>query len=268
MIHIAVQPVVRRSFLDAPRETFETDMMGTVTLLAAMGRQESLRVVVDVRSDKCRGNREWEWSLRDGEALGGHEPFSASKARAETVGSAFRRSFFAQSDTIRLTSARASNVTAGWPGALTVSRRTSRSASSRHELRVRKSGAIRPWHHFLNPFGGYFILAQSLCETPAHAKALNSGPTDADACAVGGVVERLGRRWPRGLTWAVDGRAHRPQARLLKLDFSRATAPGLGSERWSRRRDRVRRRAVPGLHDEAHMREATRGQVEGLTRTV
>ncbi len=110
---MAAQALVRRSFED-PRETYETNVMGTVNLLDAVRRAgEDVRAVVVVTSDKCYENREWEWGYREDEPMGGHDPYSSSKGCAELVTSAFRSSFFSDSDGPRVASARAGNVIGG-----------------------------------------------------------------------------------------------------------------------------------------------------------
>jgi CDP-glucose 4,6-dehydratase len=269
VIHMAAQSLVRRSFTD-PQGTFETNVMGTVNLLDAMRGHDSLRVVVNVTSDKCYENREWEWSYREDDPLGGYDPYSGSKACAEIVGSVFRRSFFADADAVRLASARAGNVIGGgdW-GEDRLVPDIARAASSRGELRVRNPNAIRPWQHVLNPLGGYLLLAQSLWDSPVHAAAWNFGPPDQDACPVGDVVERLAARWPGGLRWAVDAGPHPHEAGYLKLDSSRARErlgwrPTVGLDGaiesivdWHR-----------ALHERADMREVTLTQIEGLAGIV
>ena len=109
---MAAQSLVRRSFSE-PRLTYEVNVMGTVNLLDAARRDGNVRVVVNVTSDKCYENREWEWAYREHEPMGGHDPYSSSKGCSELVTDAFRRSFFAGGDAPRLASARAGNVIGG-----------------------------------------------------------------------------------------------------------------------------------------------------------
>ena len=131
VIHMAAQSLVRRSFTE-PRETYETNVMGTVNLLDAVRLNgERARVVVNVTSDKCYENREWEWGYREDEPMGGHDPYSNSKGCAELVTGAFRRSFFSDPDGARVASARAGNVIGGETGARTDSCRTSCAQRSR-----------------------------------------------------------------------------------------------------------------------------------------
>ncbi|HWB69166.1 MAG TPA: GDP-mannose 4,6-dehydratase, partial [Solirubrobacterales bacterium] len=101
VIHMAAQPMVRRSFAE-PRATYETNVMGTVNLLEAVRQSPSARAVVNVTTDKCYENREWDWGYREDEPMGGHDPYSSSKGAAELVTSAYRRSFFSDADGPRL----------------------------------------------------------------------------------------------------------------------------------------------------------------------
>ncbi|MGI8803021.1 MAG: CDP-glucose 4,6-dehydratase [Solirubrobacteraceae bacterium] len=267
VIHMAAQPLVRRSFAE-PRLTFETNVMGTVNLLDAVRGQPGVRVVVNVTTDKCYENREWEWGYREDEPLGGHDPYAASKACSELVTSAYRRSFFAGRDAPRVGTARAGNVIGGgdW-GEDRLVPDLARAAVAGDELRVRNPHSIRPWQHVLNPLGGYLLLAQSLWETADHAGAWNFGPPEEDAWPVSRVVERLADGWPGGLRWASDPGPHPHEARYLKLDSSRARArlgwrPGVGLEQalasvvdWYR--------AHAGGAD---MRGVTLAQIEALGR--
>ena len=117
VVHMAAQSLVRRSFAE-PKETYETNLMGTVNVLDAVRLHgDGVRVVVNVTSDKCYENREWEWGYREEEPMGGHDPYSSSKGCAELVTAAYRCSFFADPDGPRLASARAGNVIGGETGA-------------------------------------------------------------------------------------------------------------------------------------------------------
>jgi CDP-glucose 4,6-dehydratase len=265
VIHMAAQPLVRRSFAE-PRLTYETNVMGTVNVLDAVRGQDGVRVVVNVTTDKCYENREWEWGYREDEPMGGHDPYASSKACSELVTAAFRRSFFSGPDAVRLASARAGNVIGGgdW-GEDRLVPDIARAAEAGRELRVRNPNSIRPWQHVLNPLGGYLLLAQSLWETADHAGAWNFGPPEEDACPVSQIVERLAAGWPGELRWATDAGPHPHEARYLKLDSSRARArlgwrPSVGLDRalvsiidWHR-----------ALEEAGDMRAVTLAQIEDL----
>jgi CDP-glucose 4,6-dehydratase len=224
VIHMAAQSLVRRSF-DAPRETYEVNVMGTVNLLDAVGSHMRTGVVVNVTSDKCYENREWEWGYREDDPMGGHDPYSSSKGCAEILTAAFRRSFFSDPDGVRLASARAGNVIGGgdW-GEDRLVPDIVRAALAGESVRVRNPNSIRPWQHVLNPLSGYLVLAQALWSDPAHATGWNFGPPEEDARTVGWLVQRLADLWPGELEWQRDRGSHPHEARYLKLDSSRARA--------------------------------------------
>jgi len=230
VIHMAAQSLVRRSFV-APRETYATNVMGTVNVLDAVRLHgERVRALVNVTSDKCYENREWEWGYREEEPMGGHDPYSSSKGCAELVTDAFRRSFFSAGTPAgergtRLASARAGNVIGGgdW-GEDRLVPDIMRAALAGEQVRVRNPNSIRPWQHVLNPLSGYLVLAQALWQAPEHACGWNFGPPEQDARPVGWIVERLSELWAGDLRWALDDGPHPHEARYLKLDSSRARA--------------------------------------------
>jgi CDP-glucose 4,6-dehydratase len=223
VVHMAAQALVRRAF-EEPRDTYATNVMGTVNLLDAVRRAPGgVRAVVVVTTDKCYENREWEWGYREDEPMGGHDPYASSKGCAELVTSAYRRSYFSDPDGPRVASARAGNVIGGgdW-GADRLIPDVMRAALAGEPVRVRNPNSIRPWQHVLNPLSGYLVLAQALCESPEHATGWNFGPADEDARSVGWIVERMAELWPEELSWVLDEGPHPHEARYLKLDSSRA----------------------------------------------
>jgi CDP-glucose 4,6-dehydratase len=223
VIHMAAQSLVRRSF-ERPRDTYDVNVMGTVNLLDAVRlRGDGVRVVINVTSDKCYENREWEWGYRENEPMGGHDPYSSSKGCAELVTAAFRRSFFADPDGPRIASARAGNVIGGgdW-GEDRLLPDLMRAALAGEQTRVRNPASIRPWQHVLNPLSGYLVLAQAVWDQPQQAQGWNFGPPEDDARPVGWIVERAAELWPERVRWTVDDGPHPHEARYLKLDSSRA----------------------------------------------
>jgi len=237
VLHLAAQAFVRRSFTD-PRETYETNVMGTVNVLDAVRKSRGVRAVVNVTSDKCYENREWEWGYREDESMGGHDPYSSSKGCSELLTGAFRRSFFGDGKTpTHLASARAGNVIGGgdW-GEDRLVPDIMRAALAGSPIEIRNPEAIRPWQHVLNPLSGYLVLAQALWDSPSHATAFNFGPADEDARPVRFILDRLSERWPEPLDWRIDSGPHPHEARYLKLDSSRARlrldwAPGWALQR-------------------------------------
>jgi len=266
VIHMAAQALVRRGFTE-PRETYETNVMGTVNVLDAVRRSgDGVRVHINVTTDKCYENREWEWGYRETEPMGGHDPYSNSKGCAELVTSAFRSSFFSDPDGPRVASARAGNVIGGgdW-GEDRLVPDIMRAALAGEQVRVRNPNSIRPWQHVLNPLSGYLVLAQALWDSPEHAAGWNFGPPDDDARPVGWIVERMAELWPAELRWTFDDGPHPHEARYLKLDSSRARGrlgwrPRVGLDaalssivEWYR-----------ALSEGADMRTVTLGQIDAI----
>jgi len=225
VIHMAAQSLVRRSLTD-PRETFETNVMGTVNVLEAVRRTDECRVVVNVTSDKCYENREWDWAYREDEAMGGTDPYSSSKGCAELVTTSFRRSFFEPgAGGPRVASARAGNVIGGgdWSDDRLVPD-LMRAALGGTPLLVRNPDAIRPWQHVLNPLSGYLVLAEALWESTEYAAAWNFGPADDEAQPVRWLVDRVQHRWHAELGWELETEPQPHEARSLRIDSSRARA--------------------------------------------
>jgi CDP-glucose 4,6-dehydratase len=229
---MAAQSLVRPSF-ENPRATYETNVMGTVNLLDAVRRDGDVGVVVNVTSDKCYENREWDWGYRESEPMGGHDPYSNSKGCSELVTDAFRRSFFSAPDGPRVASARAGNVIGGgdWATDRLVPD-IMRGALDGEAIRVRNPSSVRPWQHVLNPLSGYLVLAQAVWDNAEYASGWNFGPADEDARTVQWIVERVAERWPGELSWTQDPGPHPHEARYLKLDSSRARAHLGWRPRW------------------------------------
>ena len=196
VIHMAAQPLVRYSY-ENPIETYSTNVMGTVHLLEAIRKTQSVKAVVCVTSDKCYENREWEWGYRENDPLGGYDPYSNSKACAELVTAAYRNSYFNPDKYfehgVAVASARAGNVIGGgdWAQDRLVPDML-RAIECGKPVLIRNPDAIRPWQHVLEPLSGYLLLAESLLtHGPANAEAWNFGPHDADAKPVRWIVDRL-----------------------------------------------------------------------------
>ncbi len=233
VLHLAAQPFVRRSFRD-PRGTYEVNVMGTVNVLEAARAAESVRVVVNVTSDKCYDNRDLGRPFAEDDPKGGHDPYSSSKGCAELVSDAYHRSFFAgHPEGLRLGSARAGNVIGGgdW-GEDRLIPDFMRGALADAPIRVRNPGAVRPWQHVLNPLSGYLILAQALWESSKLEVGWNFGPPPTEARPVSWLIERLTQLWPRPLHWEIDSGPHPHEARYLSLDSTRAHRELGWSPRW------------------------------------
>jgi len=225
VLHLAAQPIVRQSYRD-PVGTFATNVLGTVHLLDALRGREETRAVVVVTSDKCYENREWIWSYREKSALGGRDPYSASKACAELATRAFRRSYFEDEGSAWVATARAGNVIGGgdWAEDRLVPDTVAALEAGR-EVELRFPQAIRPWQHVLDPLAGYLQLAERLHDDgEPYAEAWNFAPNEDDARTVGWLVERLQRAWGVEPGWRPQ-EGPRPHEHIyLKLDASKARA--------------------------------------------
>lgn len=237
VIHMAAQALVRRSYT-SPVETYSTNVMGTVNLLEAVRNTGSVKVVVNVTSDKCYENREWIWGYRENEPMGGYDPYSNSKGCAELVASAYRASFFNPDQyakhRVAVASVRAGNVIGGgdWAEDRLIPD-IMRAIVQGKPVQIRSPHAIRPWQHVLEPLSGYLVLAQKLHENgAAFSEGWNFGPNDEDAKPVSWIVDRLTKTWGEGAAWALDGGNHPHEAHYLKLDCSKAKARLGWHPRW------------------------------------
>jgi len=224
VLHLAAQPMVRRSLRD-PAMTYAVNVIGTVNVLEAVRLERGdVRAVVVVTSDKCYENP-GEASRRfvESDPLGGDDPYSSSKACAELVTAAYRRSFFSGEDSPRVASARAGNVIGGgdW-GEDRLIGDIVRGVQAGEAVKVRNPEAVRPWQHVLNPLSGYLLLAEELWRSQEVAQAWNFGPRDADARTVRWIVERLQALWGGAFAWELDERENPPEAGHLALDSGEA----------------------------------------------
>jgi CDP-glucose 4,6-dehydratase len=232
VIHMAAQPLVRRSYVD-PVGTYASNVMGTVNVLDAVRHTDDVRVVINVTTDKVYENREWEWGYREDEPKGGRDPYSNSKACSELVTSAYRESFFGPDSQVALATVRAGNVIGGgdW-GEDRLIPDIMRAALDREELVIRNPNAIRPWQHVLNPLSGYLRLAESLWESDELAEGWNFGPDERDARPVDWIIERLGALWGERIPWRHDGGSNPHEAMYLRLDSSKARVRLGWAPRW------------------------------------
>ena len=234
LIHLAAQPLVRRSYRE-PVETYATNVMGTVHVLEAARSSASLRAIVCVTSDKCYENREWDWGYRESDPVGGHDPYSSSKGCAELVACAYRSSYFDPAGRIGLATARAGNVIGGgdWAADRIVPDALAAFASG-ETLKLRNPNAIRPWQHVLEPLSGYLVLAQALFgDDGDYSGAWNFGPSEDDARTVEEIVELVARCWNDDARWERVPGAHPHEAGCLKLDTSKARMRLGWRPKWS-----------------------------------
>lgn len=235
VVHMAAQPLVRYSY-EHPLETYEVNVMGTANVLESIRSCPTVKSVIIVTTDKCYENKEWVWGYRENEAMGGYDPYSSSKACAELITSAYRRSFFSDiSNQVGISTVRAGNVIGGgdWskdrliPDSL-------RAFESGNNLKIRNPMSIRPWQHVLEPLHGYLLLAQAMYENKLDfAGAWNFGPDDMDARSVSDLLNILTESRLKNETWCVDEGVQPHEARLLKLDCSKAKSELNWRPRWS-----------------------------------
>jgi CDP-glucose 4,6-dehydratase len=227
VFHLAAQSLVRFSYQE-PRLTYATNVMGTVNLLEAVRHTPSVRVAVNVTSDKCYENREPGLGCREVDPMGGRDPYSSSKGCSELVTTAFLNSFFppkgcGQTHQVGLASVRAGNVIGGgdW-GMDRLVPDCVKALSRQEEIVLRYPQAVRPWQYVLDPLGGYLLLGARLwLEGPRYAGAWNFGPDDDVTVTVEEVVQEIIRLWGEG-RYRVDGNDHPHEAQLLKLNCHKA----------------------------------------------
>ena len=221
VLHLAAQPLVRRAYSD-PIETFAANVMGTANLLQAARTNAALRAIVVVTSDKCYDNPPGRPAhpFAEQARLGGHDPYSASKACAELVAASFRASYGLPVATVR-----AGNVIGGgdWsPDRLVPD--CIRALVARQPVVLRHPAATRPWQHVLDPLAGYLLLAERLAEDPGFAQAYNFGPPADDIRPVAAVVGALAACWGDGARWTQADGHHPHEAPTLAIDAAKARA--------------------------------------------
>ncbi len=229
VFHLAAQSLVRQSYSD-PVETYRTNVLGTVSVLEAVRQCPTVKAVVIVTSDKCYENREWVWGYREGDPMGGYDPYSSSKGCAELVAAAYRSSYFHPDSYERhgvgVATARAGNVIGGgdWstdrliPDVLNAHARA-------EELTIRNPAAVRAWQFVLEPLQGYLTLAERLYnDGKGFAEAWNFGPRDDDVLPVETIVKKLSAHLIGGVRYRIGQDATLHEAGMLKLDCSKAAA--------------------------------------------
>lgn len=230
VFHLAAQALVRPSYEDAPG-TFAINAMGTLNLLEAVRTCPSVKTVVCITSDKCYRNDEWVWGYRETDHLGGHDPYSASKACAEIIAHSYFKSFFAGGP--NAATVRAGNVIGGGDWALDrIVPDCAKAWMERKPVLIRSPHATRPWQHVLEPLSGYLQLGAMLLAgnesakgLPLNAEAFNFGPPSAVNAEVLEVAETLAKLWP-GFRYECDPAAvaGKKECTLLKLCCDKALA--------------------------------------------
>jgi len=227
VFHLAAQPIVRESY-KRPKQTYDVNVGGTVNVLECCRLSDSVKVIVNVTSDKCYENKEWIWGYRENDPMGGYDPYSSSKGCSEIVTAAYRRSFF-NPDSFNehkksLASVRAGNVIGGgdWqkdrliPDCI-------RALENNKPIEIRNPSAVRPWQHVLESLHGYLLLASKMYENPQEfCGAWNFGPDYDSIMSVGEVVDKVVTQWNNG-RWIDLSNENAPhESKFLSLDTSKA----------------------------------------------
>lgn len=235
VLHLAAQAIVRTSYED-PIETYGSNVMGTVHVLEAARKTPSVRVIVNVTSDKCYENREWLWGYREIDPMGGHDPYSSSKGCAELVASAFARSYFHLKDGPVLGSARAGNVIGGgdWARDRLIPDIV-RAFLAGKAVEIRQPDSVRPWQHVLEPLSGYILLAEKLWQGGQNfAGGWNFGPDASAVMPVRAVADTMVRIWGADSCWIDRSDPHAlHEAKLLQLDSTKARINMGWQPRWA-----------------------------------
>ena len=232
VFHLAAQPLVRASYRE-PLATLATNVMGTAYVLDALRGLDGVRVAVMVTTDKVYRNKEWSYPFREDDALGGHDPYSASKAASEIIIASYRDAFLSVQG-VAVASARAGNVIGGgdWsedrliPDAV-------RAWQADEILDIRRPQAIRPWQYVLEPLHGYLTLAEKLWHCPELAGAYNFGPHTHEAATVKDVIELARTGYGQGEVCYGDGSRGSHEAGWLALEIAKASVALDVQPKWS-----------------------------------
>lgn len=228
IFHLAAQPIVRESYA-RPQETFATNIMGTVNLLESARQHGGIKAIVNITSDKCYHNNETSQAYKEDDALGGYDPYSASKGAAEIVANSYRHAFFhpdqyGKSHDTLLADVRAGNVIGGgdWAKDRLVPD-VMRAASADQKVVIRRPNATRPWQHVLEPLSGYLHLGSKLLQGKKEfADNWNFGPDDTSSLTVHEVINQVQKHWDKIQYEIQEDPTDLHEAHLLTLDSSKA----------------------------------------------
>ena len=223
VFHLAAQALVKKSYCD-PIDTFSSNIIGSVHLLDAVKQCESVRSLVYITSDKCYENVEWEWGYRENDKLGGYDPYSASKASAEIVFSAYVRSYYVSRHNLGAASTRAGNVIGGGDWAADrIIPDCIRAIENDYPIQLRNPQATRPWQHVLEPLSGYLLLAAKLYHEPKkYTGSWNFGPSISEIRTVKEVASKIIHLLGRGHIEIIESPQQHHEARLLQLNCDKA----------------------------------------------
>lgn len=231
VLHLAAQPIVRESYKN-PVATYETNVMGTVNILEAVRRTDSVRSFLNVTTDKVYKNHEWEWGYREVDELDGYDPYSNSKSCSELVTHSYKSSFLDEAG-VAVSTARAGNVIGGGDFAADrIIPDCVRAVSAGRKIQVRNPHSTRPYQHVLEPLFAYLMIVKEQYEHPELAGAYNVGPDDRDCITTGELADLFCGAWGDGAEWEnlYAGGPH--EANFLKLDCSRMKNTFGWKPRW------------------------------------
>jgi CDP-glucose 4,6-dehydratase len=234
VFHLAAQAIVRNSY-ENPKKTFDTNISGSVNILEMCSKITSIRSMVYVTSDKCYRNKEWVWGYRENDELGGKDPYSASKAAAEIVFSAYYESFFKTRKKIGVASARAGNVIGGgdWAEDRIVPD-CIRDLTKDRPIKLRNPSATRPWQHVLEPLSGYLLLAEKLFLNPEKfSGSWNFGPAFDSNKTVRQLADEIVRLWGDGKVVETNENNSQHESSLLQLNCDKSRFHLNWKPRWN-----------------------------------
>ncbi|WP_299074808.1 CDP-glucose 4,6-dehydratase [uncultured Paraglaciecola sp.] len=267
VFHLAAQPLVRESYQD-PVGTYTTNVIGSLNVLEAIRHCHSVRAAVIVSTDKCYENQEWHWGYRENDPVGGHDPYSSSKACMEILLASYRKSYFQAADPSlpAIASARAGNVIGGgdWAKDRLIPD-TLQAISHQQPIYLRYPNAIRPWQHVLEPLSGYLLLAEKLYnDGHAYAQSWNFGPPASSAKSVKWLVDYLLQQTESKIELIIDKESAPHEAHFLKLDFSKANEQLDWQPRWdlATALDKVIDWSMPGKHSALSMQTLCIQQID------
>lgn len=226
VFHLAAQPLVRFSYRE-PKITYETNVMGTVNIFEAIKKTTSVRVFINVTSDKCYENKDWHYGYREIDPIGGNDPYSSSKGCVELITAAYRCSFFNiekyHEHKVSISSVRAGNVIGGgdW-GEERLVPDCIKSLTKDKDIFIRYSRAIRPWQFVLEPLSGYLWLGALMYNNGIkYGGAWNFGPDNSEIVSVEELVKLIINVWGKG-KYCLDTSSHKHEERRLRLDCGKA----------------------------------------------
>ncbi len=222
VFHLAAQPLVRLSYSE-PILTYETNVIGTLNVLEAARKCNSVEAFVNVTTDKCYENHEINRGYKEDEPMGGYDMYSSSKGCVEIMSSSYRRSFLENNNSYAMATARAGNVIGGGDWALDrLIPDCIKSINENKKIEIRNPIAIRPWQHVLEPLSGYLLLGQKLLENGnKYAQGYNFGPCEESVLKVSEVAEKVCKYYGRGEI-VIHKKDNLHEAGLLMLNIEKA----------------------------------------------